>query len=233
MHSSNTYFITNGMKAGIDNILRMGRRLHLGESLRLPTHQETKGIFPSSEKVHSGWSDGDTANLCIGQGYIDVTPLQMAVMTSALANGGTVLWPRLVDRIEPQDPASDETPTVFAKGVVRDHLGVSPRNLKILEDAMRDEVEEGGTGARAMVPGLQICGKTGTAQITNEKNKEVDTTTWFASFAPYGHPRYAVIVMIESGSFGSVTCAPIAAKIYEAILKAERSKSAQNVAQSQ
>jgi cell division protein FtsI/penicillin-binding protein 2 len=86
---------------------------------------------------------------------------------------------------------------------------------------MRDEVEDAGTGARAVVPGLRICGKTGTAQITNERNQEVDRTTWFISFAPYEQPRYAVVVMVESGNFGSTTCAPIAAKIYEAILESE------------
>ena len=222
MFSCNTYFITNGMKAGIENILKLSRRLHLGERAGLPTRQETAGILPGWERIHSGWTAGDTANICIGQGEIAVTPLQMAVMTAALANGGKVLWPRLVDRIESPDPASGEPPEVSPSGRVRDELGVSPRHLQILRDAMRDEVEDAGTGARAEVPGLRICGKTGTAQITNEHNQEVDRTTWFISFAPYENPRYAVVVMVESGSFGSTTCAPIAAKIYKAILESEQ-----------
>jgi penicillin-binding protein 2 len=225
MFSSNTYFITNGTRAGIENIVKLGQKLHLGESVKLPTHQETKGIFPSLEKIHSGWSEGDTANLCIGQGYIDVTPLQMAVMTSALANGGKVLWPRLVDRIESADQAADEPVRIFPKGQIRDYLGVNPRNLRIVQDAMRDEVEDEGTGSRAVVPGLRICGKTGTAQVMNERNQEVDRTTWFISFAPYEAPRWAVVVMVESGNFGGTTCAPLAAKIYAAILQAERTKS--------
>ena len=222
MFSSNSYFITNGMHAGVENIVRLGRRLHFGESLKLPTRQETRGIFPTPEKIHSGWSEGDTANLCIGQGYIDVTPLQMAVMTAALANGGKVLWPRLVDRIESPDPEPDETLRVFPKAQIRDYLGVNPRNLQILRDAMRDEVEDEGTGSRAVVPGLKICGKTGTAQVMNERNQEIGTTTWFISFAPYEKPRYAVVVMVENGTFGGTTCAPLAAKIYTAILQAER-----------
>jgi penicillin-binding protein 2 len=222
MFSSNTYFITNGMKAGIEAIVKLGKRLHLGERIGLPTRQETPGIFPDWERIHSGWSAGDTANICIGQGDIDVTPLQMAVTTAALANGGNVLWPRLVDRVQSQDPAPGETPAVLPKGRVRDQLGVSANNLQILKDAMRDEVEDAGTGARAVVAGLKICGKTGTAQITNERNQVIDHTTWFISFAPYEQPRYAVVVMVESGSSGGLTCAPIAAKIYEAILQAER-----------
>ena len=95
---------------------------------------------------------------------------------------------------------------------------------------MRDEVEDAGTGSRAEVPGLRICGKTGTAQITNEHNQEVDRTTWFISYAPYENPRYAVVVMVESGNFGGTTCAPIAAKIYQAILDSERGRAQKTVA---
>ena len=230
MFSCNTYFITNGMRAGIENILALGRRLHLGERAGLPTRQDTPGMLPGVKRIRSGWFDGDTANICIGQGEIAVTPLQMAVMTAALANGGKVLWPRLVDRIEPQDPGSGEPTTVLPSGRVRDELGVSARNLQILRDAMRDEVEDAGTGARAEVPGMRICGKTGTAQVTNERNQEVDRTTWFISFGPYEKPRYAVVVMVESGNFGSTTCAPIAAKIYEAILESEHGKARQTLA---
>ena len=86
---------------------------------------------------------------------------------------------------------------------MRDHLGVSARNLKILRDAMLAETEDRkAPGRPPQVPGLQICGKTGTAQVMNEHNQEIDRTTWFASFAPYENPRYAVVVMVESGTFG-------------------------------
>jgi cell division protein FtsI/penicillin-binding protein 2 len=115
---------------------------------------------------------------------------------------------------------------VIPAGRVRDRLGVSAAHLQILKDAMRDEVEDAGTGARAVVAGLKICGKTGTAQITNERNQEIDTTTWFISFAPYEQPRYAVVVMVESARFGGTTCAPIAARIYEAILESEHQNGA-------
>jgi penicillin-binding protein 2 len=233
MHSSNTYFITNGMKAGIENILKLARRLHLGEKMGLPTRQETPGVLPGYKQIHYGWSPGQTANICIGQGYLAVTPLQMAVMTCALANGGKVLWPRLVDRVESQDPAADEPPVVFPKGRIRDDLGVKKRNLEILQHAMLDEVEDAGTGWRAVVPDLRICGKTGTAQIMNSQNQVTDLTTWFISFAPFEQPRYAVVVMVESGVSGGVTCAPIAAKIYEAILESEQGKTPRTVAKAQ
>ena len=103
-----------------------------------------------------------------------LTPMQMTVAYSAIANGGTVLWPRLVDSIEPQDPASGETATNFPSGKIRDEIGVSARSLKILREAMLSETEDAaGTGRAAVVPGLRICGKTGTAQVQNEHNQIV------------------------------------------------------------
>ncbi|MGD1087833.1 MAG: penicillin-binding transpeptidase domain-containing protein [Verrucomicrobiota bacterium] len=231
MHSSNSYFITVGLRAGIENIIRLAQKFHLGERTDLPTRQETKGILPSLERVQSDWRDGDTANICIGQGELAVTPLQMAVAYSAIANGGKVLWPCLVEKIEPQDPASDEAPVEFPSGLVRDELGVHPRSLKILHDAMLAETEDPeGTGFPARVPGLRICGKTGTAQVMNERNQVLYDTVWFASFAPYENPRYAVVVMVESGSSGGGTCAPIAHDIYETILKKENAPGAKNLA---
>jgi len=218
IYSCNTYFITVGLRAGIENIVRMAEKFHFGERTDLPTQQETPGIFPTLEQVRSpDWHDGDSANICIGQGEMAVTPMQMAVAYAAIANGGTILWPRLVERIEPQDPDTGETVSTFPSALVRDHLGVSARNLKILRDAMLAETEE-GTGQAAEVPGLQICGKTGTAQVMNSLNQEIDRTTWFASFAPYENPRYAVVVMMEGRTFWGATCAQIAHDIYQEIV---------------
>jgi penicillin-binding protein 2 len=222
LRSSNTYFITNGLRCGIANIVALGQRLHLGERAGLPTRQETPGIFPSLKTVSAAWFDGDTANICIGQGRMDVTPLQMAVMTAAFANGGKVFWPRLVARIEPQDPTAMEGRIVFEKGHVRDELGVSARNLEILRDAMLGDTEDSeGTGRQAAVPGLHICAKTGTAQVMDERNRVVGHNLWFISFAPYEKPRYAVVVLAEGAGSGGGTCAPVARDIYKAILDVE------------
>ena len=229
IHSSNSYFITNGLRAGVESIIRIGEKFHLGERTGLFTNQETRGNFPSMARVNSrDWRDGDTANVCIGQGEIAVTPVQMAVMVSAIANGGKVLWPRLVDRIEPQKPSTGEAAARFPAGVVRDNLGVSPRSLKILRDAMLADVESNdGSGRPAAVAGLKICGKTGTAQVQDAQNKNIGWNFWFASYAPYENPQYAVVVMVESddihGSGGTV-CAPIAHDIYETILKKENAR---------
>jgi penicillin-binding protein 2 len=225
--SSNTYFVDKGLHvAGISNIVKLAQRLHLGERTGLPTRQEVPGIFPSLKKVGANWQDGDTANMCIGQGPMAVTPIQMAVLASALANGGKVLWPRLVDRIETADPTVGAPPKSFPATRVRDELGVKASNLQIVRKAMLADVEEDGTGRAAAVPGMSICGKTGTAQVKNEHNETIGETTWFLSFAPYDEPRYAVVVMVEMearrGSGGG-TCGPVAKEIYIAIRDLERS----------
>ena len=229
LRSSNHYFITNTLRYGaqsLQNIVKYGQRLHLGERTRLLSGQETPGEFPSLKKIQRGWTYGDTANFCIGQGPISTTPLQMALMVAAIANGGKVLWPRLVDRIEPADPHSDESPVVFPRKPVRDELGASPRALQLVRDAMLADVEDEkeGSGRAAAVPGFRICGKTGTAQVMNERNEKIDQTTWFASYGPYESPRYVVIVMVESGASGGGTCAPVAREIYRQIQQLETSR---------
>jgi penicillin-binding protein 2 len=170
------------------------------------------------EQVRSGWTEADTANMAIGQAPILVTPLELTVLLSALANGGTVLYPRLVARIEPQDPLTGGAPRLFPSGVVRDHLGVSARSMDILHKAMLADTEDPeGTGKRAVIPGLTICSKTGTAQNQDVHGHLTSYTTWFAAFAPYDKPQYAVVVMVEDGASGGDTCAPIAGKIFEAL----------------
>jgi penicillin-binding protein 2 len=226
MRSCNTYFITNGLRCGAENIVRLAQRLHFGERTGIPTWQDAGGVVPSRQWLDANrggaWFDGNTANLCIGQGDIAVTPLQVAVMIAAVANGGKVLWPRLVARIEPQETLADEQPVTFPTARVRDELKVSRRTLDIVRDAMLADVEDSeGTGTRAFVPGMRICAKTGTAQI-QQGNKTVGHTTWFASFAPYQDPRYVVVVMIEDGASGGVTCAPIGHQIYLALQKREQ-----------
>jgi penicillin-binding protein 2 len=229
--SCNCYFIDHGLKIGFERITSMGRRFGLGARTGLNTRQEAAGYFPDpanrTKKDGTRWMPGDTANLCIGQGELLVTPLQMAVMAAAIANGGKVLEPRLVDRIEPPDPAAGGETVRFPSGQIRTDLKLNPRNLEVVRNAMLLDVthrdEKGrldGSGRRAAVEGMQVCGKTGTAQVM-EGNKLKEYITWFVSFAPFNAPRYAVVVVIEGGNSGGRTCAPVAHGIYEAIVKRE------------
>ncbi|MEK7782218.1 MAG: penicillin-binding transpeptidase domain-containing protein [Verrucomicrobiota bacterium] len=222
--SSNAYFIDLGLRPGVfERVVELGRRLHLGERFPtgcLPLRQETGGNFPTAERIRRNWPDGETANISIGQGKMDVTPLQIAVLTSALANGGAVLVPRLIDRLLPNDPTGLQPALVTPQGQIRNELGISKRSLGILRDAMLAETEDmvDGTGTRVQGCGFRVCGKTGTAELDilrpdgHKKN-----TTWFASFAPYEAPRYAVVVMVEDGVGGGATCAPIAKDVYLAL----------------
>jgi penicillin-binding protein 2 len=232
--SCNTYFITIGLRTGIQNIVRLAEKFHFGEGMDLKTRQVARGHFPSLAQVSSrDWRDGNTADVCIGQEF-DVTPMQIAVAYSAIANGGSVLTPRLVERIEPQDPASGGTVTNLPASLVRDHIGVSARSLRILHEAMLSETEDQveGTGKAAAVPGIRICGKTGTAQVKDDHGQLTGYNYWFASFAPFENPKYAVVVMVqaEGGGSGGITCAPIAHDIYAEIVKKENASAAKNLA---
>jgi penicillin-binding protein 2 len=232
--SSNSYFIDLGLRPGVfERVVELGRRLHLGERFPagcVPLRQETGGNFPKAEQIRRDWPRGEIANICIGQGKMDVTPLQVAVLTSALANGGLVLTPRLIDRYLPNDPIGLTPAIVVPRGQVRDRLGISKRSLDILREAMLAETEDmvDGTGTRVQGCGYRVCGKTGTAELDilrpdgHKKN-----TTWFASFAPYEAPRFAVVVMVEDGGGGGATCAPIAKDVYIA-LKAFEGRSITN-----
>jgi penicillin-binding protein 2 len=234
LKSSNSYFIHFGLRIGLDPIAAIARQLHLGERWDVPLMQESGGIFPTRDWIRKhrggGWSPGDTANLCIGQGDLAVTPMQMAVMTSAIANGGKVYWPRLVERVEPQADQFLTPPTPTPTARVRDQLTLSPRTFEVLHDAMLADIEEPEATAypafhptgRPALPGVRIGGKTGTAQVQNERGKLVDKNTWFVSFGQMEKRLYTVVVMIESGGSGGGTCAPIARQIYQAIQQWER-----------
>jgi penicillin-binding protein 2 len=189
--------------------------------------QEFRGDFPPPERLRN---DGDKANVCIGGGEFSVTPCQVAVLISAIANGGKVLQPRLIDRLESQDPIIPETTIVSPKGEVRGQLNVSKRSFDILRDAMLSETESPeGTGKRVLNCGFRVCGKTGTAE-RNERGPDgrKKNTTWFASFAPYESPRYAVVVAVENGIGGGASCAPIAHDVYVALKEIDAEYTSKN-----
>jgi penicillin-binding protein 2 len=228
--SSNAYFITNGLRYGIENVVRLAHDLRLGEKTGLLTGQEVSGGFPSLKDLQRGWVAGNSANICIGQGQMDVTPVQIALVVAAMANGGKVLWPRLVDRVEPADPHSNDEVILFPPKPPRNHLNAKPQHLALIREVMVADVEDPeGTGFKAfhesdlktpVLKDFRVGGKTGTAEVEREgRNK--DKTVWFASFGPFEAPRYVVVAMVESGASGGGTCAPITMKVYKAIQRME------------
>jgi len=219
--SSNSYFIDHALRPGLGmrRFLDFGHRFGFGESTHLKVTRDESGIFPQYGEVLSNGQTYDAnnrnalADAAIGQ-QIALTPLQLAVAYAAVANGGTVHWPRIVERLEPADELSDRSPDTVRPGQVRSQLGLRPEHLKRVQEAMRDDVADpAGTGKEARVEGFAVCGKTGTAEIKADGRK--DKVTWFASFGPFEKPRYAVIVMVESGRSGGGTCAPVAQRIYQ------------------
>ena len=219
--SSNAYFIEHGLRLGLGPLLAYARRFHLGEKTGLRINEETAGILPDASDIPQVFAAGKTANVSIGQ-ELTVTPLQLALVIAAVANGGSVWWPRLVDRVEPGDLLSSEPPDHVRPGQLRSRVEIPRAHLALVHAAMRDDVAlEDGTGRAARVVDYAVCGKTGTAEVKSGR-KLVDRITWFASFAPFESPRYAVVVMVESGGSGGRTCAPVARRIYEHLRDRER-----------
>jgi penicillin-binding protein 2 len=229
--SSNPYFITQGIKPGVlPRVIMLGEHIHFGEKTGLIPGEETPGRLPTAKRISSHWYPGDTMYLSIGQGEIDVTPLQMAVFDAAIANGGTVLWPRLVIAVKTAEGANLET---YPQGRVRDTLPVNPRNLEIVRRGMLEDVQSPeGSGREVAIPGFQIAGKTGTAEV-ERNDRTIDKSlkdTWFVSYGPYENPRYAVVAFVEGGLSGGKTCVPVVKAVYEALVAKEKQNTTRGTA---
>jgi penicillin-binding protein 2 len=160
------------------------------------------------------WHAGETVNMSIGQGAVLVTPMQVARFMSAIANGGVLWKPRLVQRIE-----RPEKGVVWSDaGSVNGHVELSPMVWALLRQALWAVVNDGGTGAAARIPGLDIAGKTGTAQtIANSRSDKGQDHAWFTAFAPVKDPEVVVVVLVERGGHGGSEAAPIARQILNTI----------------
>ena len=224
-YSCNAFFYQYGNAAGIDQIVATGNMLGLGQKTGIPLSGEAPGVLPGREwlaatnpKEH--WSDGRTANTAIGQGDVLASPLQMAMIASALGNKGTVFYPRLVDRIVAQDgTVISQDPARERSNLIAD-AGLTAEQIEKVRKGMWKVVNEaGGTAGKARIKGVEVAGKTGTAQFW--RSGKPDNHTWFVSFAPYENPKYAVVVLVQGAKSGGGVAAPIAAKIYDEIFKME------------
>jgi len=239
--SSNTYFIVNGVNAGLSKILAVAKRFHLGEKTDFVIHPEVAGDIPAPDKVGADGHRFSVPDVCIGQ-EITTTPLQMAGMISAIANGGKIYWPRLVSHS--RSPETGQEEQLFAPGRLRDIVKIDPRHLELIRRAMLADTEQapqsatGPDGAgtaykefyhpngQPWLLNFRVAGKTGTAELKSTSPNSPRHITWFDSYGPYENPRYAVVVMVEDGAFGGPTCAPVARKIYEEIIKREHANAA-------
>jgi penicillin-binding protein 2 len=219
-HSCDVYFYEVARRVGVDRIEKMAKRFGLGDRVGIDLPNEKTGLIPTQQwKLESTgvkWQNGETLITGIGQGFVLATPLQLAVMTSRIANGGFAVKPRLVRPLASQ-PNAREAP----------HMGISREHMALVQEGMnRVTNHERGTAFRARIrePGMEMAGKTGTSQVRRISKRERDSGViknenkpWeerdhavFIGYAPVRSPRYAAAVLVEHGGGGSAVAAPIA-----------------------
>jgi len=221
--SCDVWFYQVALETGIEAIAAAARDLGLGSRLGFPLEGEKTGLIPDREwkraRFRQPWYDGETVIAGIGQGFVLVTPLQLAVMSAAIANGGQVLQPRLVEKVE-----NWKGETVYSGAPKILHAaGFDPRNLGLIRRALTAAVNEiHGTGYASRLAGVTMAGKTGTAQVVKlkeEKEKDLSLEeinyrfrdhALFTGFAPADAPEVAISVVVEHGGHGSSAAAPVA-----------------------
>lgn len=216
--SCDVYFYALGQRLGIERIARYARLFGLGRPTGIEIDGEKAGLVPDDAWSRAArghpWYAGETISVAIGQGPLLVTPLQIAALFAATANGGHLVHPHLVRHKDGADPPAERLP-------------VSEQSMATIREALWAVVNEQGTGAAAFVPGLDVAGKTGTVQVSargaTEEHEdlpwELRNHAWFASFAPARAPRLVVVVFIEHGGKGSRAAAPVAKALYEKYLQ--------------
>ena len=208
-HSCNIYFYQTSLKVGLDKIRPVALLLGLGEKTGLEIAGERAGFLPSRQwkKAASGesWYPGDTVNLSIGQGYVLVTPLQLACLGCVIANGGKLYRPRIVTKVtSPDGRLIEEYPPIL-----RREINLPPSIWKVLREGMDRVVNtEDGTGRAAASDVVSVSGKTGTVQVGSPPNYR--NHAWFLAFAPSDNPEVVLAVILENAGSGGTQAAPLA-----------------------
>jgi penicillin-binding protein 2 len=218
--SCNTWFYQVGTETGADPVTMMARRLGLGEKTGIPIRAEVDGLVPTNrwwrQKYGYNMSTGDLANICIGQGQVEASPLQVARMMAAVGNGHAVVKPRLVKQI--QDYNNGVIQTLPVEEVSQ--LNIDPQVLNLVRRGMSEVVNSGrGTGRSAGNPKIDVAGKTGTGQWKPALHQNI---AWFGGFAPADYPvlSFAVISEGDPGEVlsGGKSAAPLVGQFLEAWL---------------
>nr|WP_320192010.1 penicillin-binding protein 2 [uncultured Desulfobacter sp.] len=227
--SCDVFFYQTGEKLGVDALARYAYGSGLGRLTGIRLAHERPGLIPTSawkkKRFKEPWQAGETLSISIGQGFNLVTPLQMAVFISAVGNNGTLYRPRLVKSV--QDAKGQMIREIEPE--ITGGLPASKNNLAIVREGLLKVVHGNrGTARRIRLPGIEIAGKTGTAQVFSRKagekfnNKKLKRTlqdhAWFVCYAPAQDPKIAIAVIIEHGEHGSSAAAPVAKELIHAYL---------------
>ena len=220
--SCNVYYYTIGNMVGVDKIHKWATLLGLGEKTGIDLPNEIEGLVPSTEwkrrRYNEKWYAGETISVSIGQGQVSITPISLAVMMATVANGGTRFIPHLlraVDEGKGWQPVQPPAP--------KSRVELKPETVAALHDGLYLVVNGAGTGGRARIPGKDVSGKTGTAQVISlQGGKRAQGRTardlrdhgWFVFFAPRDNPEIAGAIFGEHNEHGS-TSAPIAKYVME------------------
>ena len=225
VQSCDVYFYQLGQRIGIDRIAKYARALGLGEKTGIALDDEKPGLIPDTEwkmkRFGQPWFPGETPSASIGQGYVNVTPLQMANLMAMVANGGTRYRPWFVRRVESLDGTLIRE---YGPEKIRS-LELKENTLKHVRDALADVVNSGaGTGGHAKSNMVAIAGKTGTAQVAEMRGGIIKSEqlpyllrdhAWFVAYAPAEKPVIAVATLVEHGGHGGAAAAPMAKKVIE------------------
>ena len=234
VHSCDIYFYEVGRRLGIERINEWSRRFGLGAPTGLDLDKEMPGLAPSpawkKARFHQPWHEGDTISVSIGQGYNLATPIQMARVVAAIANGGIIYKPYLVEKVE---NAAGEI-LFQARPEVQSRLGASRANLEAVRRSLVGVVND-GTGKTARMAHIQVAGKTGTAQVValdqdnpkRKRERRMEDHAWFVAYAPADDPRIAVAVLVEHGGHGGDEAGPLARRVITAGLSEPRVAQAQ------
>jgi penicillin-binding protein 2 len=225
VHSCDVYFYTIGQRMGIDVMAEFGRDFGLGKATGVELPSERSGIMPSTawkqKAKNEQWLPGETISAAIGQGYVTVTPLQMASLVGTVANDGVSYRPRLVQAV--MDRMSGNLQELPA--VPRGKINAKPETFRVIKEALADVVTK-GTATKAKSSLVTIGGKTGTAQVAAlrtgpEENipKKFRDHAWFVAFAPVESPKIAVAVLAEHMGHGGAAAAPLAKEVIETYMK--------------
>jgi penicillin-binding protein 2 len=207
VHSCDVYFYNVGKQLGIDRISYYATQFGLGRKTGIDLPGEESGLIPSEDwkqrVFHQKWYPGETISVSIGQGATVVTPMQLAYTIGGVAMGGSFRQPHLLTSDQP-------SPEI--------NFPISESTVETITQAMWGVVNEGGTAGASKLPGIEFCGKTGTAQVISAEGKqragqslkELRNNAWFVGFAPRRNPEIVVAVLVQGGGFGAASAAPIA-----------------------